>query len=939
MKIAWSLAVPAAQVSVEPPPVPSLIDHYLIGYDESRKATYYVCPRDDEKRGTEVWSFDGTSWSTPYAKRFDPMNGRVEGGGYDSVRRGIVLWTFQHDYQLKKYRIFGWVADADGVTTIEMHGDEPEIEAAGNDDIGTFDKHGTLAFDRAREVWVCLTRCGVWELDASNAWSKKHDGAGVPREWHGESGEGTYDPVGKRCVFSIQDGGAEDGYPILLFAWNGSTIGTIPTDALGDMCIGLFNPAVQIGGHPRHGLIAQVGAQMWASDGRAWKELPAAEGAPPKMERGRLAYDAKLDAMILGPGKHEKAGGSDYQRVFFFLRNGRWERQGKVVTHSALKNASYGNCRLAHVGGVWYGTGTHSLRTWRFSVPNWDEIVDKKVGEAIGGWEILYLLPGEQLRALTQSGAVFAFDGTKWKSLRKADPAFKKRTDFAFAQDGSGRLVVWGGEANGRKLNDTLFLEGTKWRAAKKSSPQPADFKHGNKDGVYVGTTMIWDSALGAFVRFGFEEAFVLGADEIWSVLKLKNYKSLVSERAYGHTPVHDPATGETLLVDFEKKRVLRFDLAGLTEVATFDYPAAIEPKKPHDKQAHHWLCESFSWDPSTRSLVAQVLEDSAGVYRLDLGPVFDHASTLGPRKLLAPPSVTAPTKGAAKDAPTFEATRIYRLHKGVVSFVAFEPNAKGVKVTAGVFGTKGTTKVVKAADATKALAAKRKEGFRPARELPRDALLALASRPSAAVKVGKPLKSGAPPKSRLGGVPSLVAGAAWPKVRKRPLGFLFQIETGALLKKHAGVAVFCSLDGEATTEEDENAVVLLRKADFAKKGKTPDGVPVLPPRPLTIEASKAEIDETLAHALGDVDADFLAAIEAVQTSKGIQTDHLAQKVGGVPTFLQGEMELKGWTFVVQLDFDGIDVSKAWPSAGLSGCVYVFVKDDEKDALAIWQYT
>jgi hypothetical protein len=39
------------------------------------------------------------------------------------------------------------------------------------------------------------------------------------------------------------------------------------------------------------------------------------------------------------------------------------------------------------------------------------------------------------------------------------------------------------------------------------------------------------------------------------------------------------------------------------------------------------------------------------------------------------------------------------------------------------------------------------------------------------------------------------------------------------------------------------------------------------------------------------------------------------------------------------LDFDDLDVSQAWPDAGLMGFIYVFVREDEKSGLAFWQYT
>jgi hypothetical protein len=46
--------------------------------------------------------------------------------------------------------------------------------------------------------------------------------------------------------------------------------------------------------------------------------------------------------------------------------------------------------------------------------------------------------------------------------------------------------------------------------------------------------------------------------------------------------------------------------------------------------------------------------------------------------------------------------------------------------------------------------------------------------------------------------------------------GFLFQIATGDRLKKHAGVAVFCSFLGDATDGDETNAVVLLSERALA---------------------------------------------------------------------------------------------------------------------------
>ena len=123
-------------------------------------------------------------------------------------------------------------------------------------------------------------------------------------------------------------------------------------------------------------------------------------------------------------------------------------------------------------------------------------------------------------------------------------------------------------------------------------------------------------------------------------------------------------------------------------------------------------------------------------------------------------------------------------------------------------------------------VATSERKGFVRAADLSRDDLVALVGLPSCELVVGKPTRAGSPPASRIGGTPS-VPTAKWPKLRKKPMGFLFQLETGELLKKHAGIAVFCALDGEATNEPDDNVVVLLDSAALAKTHEPPDGVPL----------------------------------------------------------------------------------------------------------------
>ncbi len=902
MKIAWTHHGPPRATSIEVPPAPTLIDWYALDYDGDREEIVYICRPDDDERGAEIHAFDGKSWSRVTKRRFD-LAENLEGAGWDASRHAIIAWTFAHDYEAKRKRAQGTLITADGSQKLATHGDEPLVMPEGaDDDVGTFDKHGLFAFDRDRQVWVCLTRGGVWELDASGAWTKKHDGKLVPPSWHNESGDGVYDPVGKRTVFLIQ--GEENRYALVTLAWDGAKLERLSMKGLPKLAIGLFDPIAQIAGHGKHGLVLHAGAgKLFVATTSGWDALPKTADAPPNMEKACLAWDAKRDLFVLGPGKHEGAGGSNRNDVFFVLRDGKWERQGVAIVHSPIKSASYGNVELAHVGGVWHALGSHSLQTWRFTKDAWKEITDDTVGNGkLGGWELVTLVTTRgRLHAVMQSGAVFALEGNKWQAIVKKEPAFKNRSDYALAADPNGRLVAWGGEANGRKLNDTLFLEDKRWRVAKRPSPQPADFKHGRKDDVYVGVTMVWDTTLGTFVRFGFEEVAVLAPDETWKLYKPKNYKANVSERYYGHYAVHDAQTGETLIVDFaggnpwagDKRaaQVLRFDLGECTPLATIEYPPELAPKRQHDAATFHALADSFSWDETTRSLYAQALEDSAGIYRLDLGELFEKAKAMGAR--------TIPKSGAAKA----EATKLYRVRGGKVES-----------------------------------STKPKAGFVSASSLSRDALVELVGIESREISLGKAVK-GKAPASRLGGEPSGVTAATWPRVRKKPMGFLFQIETGKMLKKHAGVAVFCATDGEATNEPDENAVVLLKAADFKKTCKTPDGVVALPMRALAIAPPMIEIDEESAHAIAEKDAELGAAFERLQTMKGVQDHGLADKLGGVPQFLQEVVPVKRHKFVAQLDFDSISTDKAWPDAGLSGCVYVFVSDDEKSALAFWQYT
>jgi hypothetical protein len=209
-----------------------------------------------------------------------------------------------------------------------------------------------------------------------------------------------------------------------------------------------------------------------------------------------------------------------------------------------------------------------------------------------------------------------------------------------------------------------------------------------------------------------------------------------------------------------------------------------------------------------------------------------------------------------------------------------------------------------------------------------------LGTRPSRELTVTKKPPAGHAT-SRLGGLPSGITEKTWPKYRKTPMGFLFQLATGDLFDGFAGVAVFCVSDGTATEDEDNNHAVLLTSKQLATAplAKPPTGVPVIKPRTITIADPLPELDEEVVGELGSKDADLASAFERYQTKANVQDANLASKLGGTPVWLQDTAGgARG--FVAQLDFDHLSIEGGW---GLAGCIYVYASG--KGATAVWQYT
>jgi hypothetical protein len=563
--------------------------------------------------------------------------------------------------------------------------------------------------------------------------------------------------------------------------------------------------------------------------------------------------------------------------------------------------------RHAVVGGTWYATNWLFLRTMQWTDAGWRETVGE---EAIKG---MFPLDGDRLGGIvgtpkglvgvSHEGAVFRLAGDRYETLAKAQSVFKKRYDFILLHDGANdRLVVWGGDVKDRRMNDTLFFDGTRWTKAKSASPVPKDFA---PDYDIVTFTAVYDTALGRALRFGWEEVFVLEG-EVWQPYAPKEYKTWLGRfTSFGHFPVHDPATGETLLIDFEKRRVVRFDLDSCAEVATFEYPIDVVQKAESERRhVHVSFHRDAAFDPGTRTFHSQHEDDTWGRYALDLSPAFEAARALGPRTRPAPAQAAMTTNGGP--------THLYRFAGGKLSHS-----------TAGGFFA----------------AIQKWRGFVPANELAPEVLQSVGTRKSSALSVveRKPASSAT---SRVGGLPSGVTVAKWPKAEGGPMGFLFQLVTGNHLAKHAGLAVFCALDGSATEGEGQTCVVLLDREDLERPGlaQAPPGVPVLPERAIEVAAPRLEIDEDVVAKLADRDAAIGARFDELQASAPFQEGGIGSKLGGTHRFLQNGQAPKGSRFVAQLDVDALDLDE-WPDAGLVGRVYVFAASDEKSAFAVWQYT
>src|SRR5688572_13942789 len=101
MKLTWQPYGAQRPTSIAVPPLPSLIDWYALDYDPHGKRVLYAVRPDDDERGAELHAFDGTAWTNVTGARFATGGDHIEGGGYDTHRRGFVAWGFDYEHDEK----------------------------------------------------------------------------------------------------------------------------------------------------------------------------------------------------------------------------------------------------------------------------------------------------------------------------------------------------------------------------------------------------------------------------------------------------------------------------------------------------------------------------------------------------------------------------------------------------------------------------------------------------------------------------------------------------------------------------------------------------------------------------------------------------------------------------------------------------------------------
>jgi hypothetical protein len=588
------------------------------------------------------------------------------------------------------------------------------------------------------------------------------------------------------------------------------------------------------------------------------------------------------------------------------------------------------------------------------------------------------------------SNRVWIFEKGAWRAARRPSPrprelAAENYPDYALIYDTRLDRVVRFGETACAVLEDDVWVEVVPDGYVPKISDAEAEQAEAAALGALGGDDDEADLDLGDDEDRDDESEDEESAGDVYDHEKYPG-----SPRWCAHA--HDPATGITLVIAWSSKKIFRVDLQRCEEVGSIELPDDLRVPK-HDNAAGIFR-DACAFDAASRQLLVQNLEDAHGHYALDLGPLFDRCAD----------ERQAPWEtGAVVPEPwlcLYRASDRQRWRGRIVDTMLEigEGGLRDSAIETTPFFDRGTAEAAFAEQ----LVTARGAGFVPVLDLDRVAVEALVGVGSRPFRIAAEPTEGTPPPARFGGGPGGVDPAGWPIYHRelyqsvvymlpeiypwaaapqsardelvataaeeigvapnpKPMGFLFQVPVSSLTK-HAGIAVYCAVDGSSGEHEAFNEARLIDTQHLiSPPSPSPAGVPALPMFAIELGPKSSEIDRELIQVLGDVDPGLVDRIETLwgtgedeedeeeeeqdEDDDDSESERWHGKIGGEPDWVQSPVAYQSrdgrpYRFVLQIDIDDLsDRVKAWKHAGLSGVLYVFVHPDEVCAAAFWQYT
>ena len=259
------------------------------------------------------------------------------------------------------------------------------------------------------------------------------------------------------------------------------------------------------------------GNDMWRYNPRtnAWAQITLQVRPSPRSSSG-IAFDSRSERIILFGGV--TPSGFDNETWAYDVKKGIWSEMHPVRSPPPMAYHSMAyDSQSDRV--ILFGGNTGSTLTWAydFNTDTWTEMSPEDSPPARGMFGMVYDSQSDRIVLFGGNGSTGAFNDTwiydydndTWTEMRplRSPPA---REQFAMVYDSQGdRVVLFGGMAGGRYVNDTWVydLEGNIWEhISTQSAPTPR-----------VRHAMSYDPETGRVVLFGGSDASAFRNGETWT--------------------------------------------------------------------------------------------------------------------------------------------------------------------------------------------------------------------------------------------------------------------------------------------------------------------------------------------------------------------------------------------------------------------------------------